>query len=83
MVGQRLGLQVYTYRASDYTKESKYMADNVWSRWVRFRCTVQHFVDAGEAYISPDIEIDIDAVQTTGDDIVDISHILIENEDDE
>jgi hypothetical protein len=83
MVGQRLGLQVYTYRASDYTKESKYMADNVWSRWVRFRCTVQHYVPAEEAYITPDIELDIQAVQTTGDDIVDISHILIENEDDE
>lgn len=83
MVGQRLGLQVYTYRASDYTKESKYMADNVWSRWVRFRCVVQHYVPAAEEYISPDILLDIDAVQADGDVIVDISQILIENEDDD
>jgi hypothetical protein len=83
MVGQRLGLQVYTYRASDYTKESKYMADNVWSRWVRFRCVVQHYVPAAEEYITPDIELDIQAVQSTGDVIVDVSHIEIESEDDE
>ena len=68
MVGQKLGLQVYTYRASDYTKESKYMADNVWSRWVRFRCTVQHYVPAAEEYIEPEMEIQIDAVQTDGDE---------------
>jgi hypothetical protein len=83
MVGQRLGLQVYTYRASDYTKESKYMAENVWSRWVRFRCTVQHYVPAAEEYITPDIVLDIQAVQTTEDVIVDITHIEIESEDDE
>lgn len=83
MVGQRLGLQVYTYRASDYNKESKYMADNVWSRWVRFRTTVQHYVPASEEYITPDVELDIQAAQTTGDDIVDISHIIIESDDEE
>lgn len=81
MVGQKLGLQVYTYRASDYNKESKYMADNVWSRWVRFRTTVQHYVDASEEYISPGMELDIQAVQATGDVIVDISHIEIDNEE--
>lgn len=73
MVGQRLGLQVYTYSASDYTKESKYMAENVWSRWVRFRCTVQHYVQATEEYVTPELEIQIEAVQTDGDDEVIIS----------
>lgn len=73
MVGQKLGLQVYTYSASDYTKESKYMADNVWSRWVRFRCTVQHYVPAAEEYIAPEVEINIDAAQITGDDEINIS----------
>lgn len=73
MIGQKLGLQVYTYSASDYTKESKYMAENVWSRWVRFRCTVQHYVPAAEEYVTPEVKIEIDAVQSTGDDEVIIS----------
>jgi hypothetical protein len=71
--GHKLGLQLYTYRANDYNKESKYMADNVWSRWVRFRCTAQHYVDAGEAYIEPDIILDVDAVQSNGENITNIS----------
>lgn len=83
MVGHRLGLQMYTYRASDYNKESKYMGDNVWSRWVRFRCTVQHYIPGAEEYINPEIELDIQAVQTIGDTIVDISHIQIDNDDEE
>lgn len=60
MVARGLGLQLYTYRANEYNKESKYMADNVWSRWVRFRCTVQHYVD-GDTLSTPQIDYTIDA----------------------
>lgn len=61
-----LGLQLYTYRANEYNKESKYMADNVWSRWVRFRCTVQHYID-GDALTTPQIDygIDVESVDPT------------------
>jgi hypothetical protein len=40
-----LGLQLTTFSASEYNKDSQYMAENVWSRWVRFKCTVQNFLD--------------------------------------
>lgn len=60
LVGHELGLQLYTFRASDYNKESKYMADNVWSRWVRFRCTVQNYL-AGDEYVEPIIDISMNA----------------------
>lgn len=64
LLGRRLGLQLYTFRASDYNKESKYMADNVWSRWIRFRCTVQNYLD-GDEYNTPDeFIIDLDADNT-------------------
>lgn len=64
LLGRKLGLQLYTFRASDYNKESKYMADNVWSRWVRFRCTVQNYID-GTEYNTPDeFIIDLDADNT-------------------
>ncbi len=63
LLGRKLGLQLYTFRASDYNKESKYMGDNVWSRWIRFRATVQNYLD-GDEYIEPDIVIDLDADNT-------------------
>jgi hypothetical protein len=78
-LARKLGLQLFTFRANDYNKESRYMADNVWSRWVRFRCTVQHYVDADE-YIIPNITLDIDAAQQTGSNIVDTSDNQIDSE---
>ena len=56
MLGRKLGLQLFTFRANDYNKESKYMADNVWSRWIRFRTTVQNYID-GDEYIEADVEL--------------------------
>jgi hypothetical protein len=80
MVGRHLGLQLYTFRANEYNKESKYMADNVWSRWIRFRCTVQHYVD-GQDYIEPIIELDVDAASSNGEEpIVDITTITLDDE---
>lgn len=71
--GHGLGLQLYTFRASEYNKESKYMADNVWSRWIRFRCTVQNYLD-GDPYSDHDLELDIDVSSSTNiDDSINIS----------
>lgn len=74
-LGRKLGLQLYTYRANDYSKESKYMAENVWTRWIRFRCTVQHYI-GGDQYTEPSIVLDVDAQNQAGDDApTDISNI--------
>ena len=78
-LARKLGLQLYTYRANDYNKESKYMAENVWSRWVRFRCTVQHYI-GGDTYIEPTIILDVDADTQAGDGQTDISQIELDNE---
>lgn len=80
MLGHKLGLQLYTYRANDYNKESKYMAENVWTRWVRFRCTAQHYVEGGEPYTDATIVLDLDAAQAGSDDITNISDIEIDND---
>ena len=72
VLGRKLGLQIFTFRANDYNKESKYMADNVWSRWVRFRCTVQNYLD-GDVYVEPTLELDVDADTAEGGDVTDIS----------
>lgn len=64
-LARKLGLQLYTFRANDYNKESKYMDDNVWSRWIRFRCTVEHYI-GGDELTAADIELDIQAEQANG-----------------
>lgn len=43
LMAHRLGLKLHTFSASDYNKDAGKMAENVWTRWVRFRCTTQNF----------------------------------------
>lgn len=76
ITARNLGLQNYTFRANEYNKESKYMADNVWSRWVRFKCTVQNYLD-GEAYVSPGLDLSVDAESSANSTIVNITNINI------
>lgn len=45
-----VGLQNITFSASDYNKESKYMAENIWTRWMRLKCTIQNYLP-GEGLI--------------------------------
>lgn len=43
LMAERLGLKLHTTSASDYNKEAKYMTENIWTRWIRFRCTTQNW----------------------------------------
>jgi hypothetical protein len=79
VLGRGLGLQLFTFRASDYNKESKYMADNVWSRWIRFRCTVENYID-GEAYVEPIIEIKVEAENPDGDQSADVIEDILSDD---
>ena len=40
---ERLGLKMGTFSASDYTRDAEKAGNNVWTRWVRYRCTTQNF----------------------------------------
>jgi hypothetical protein len=46
LMANRLGLKLHTFSASDYNKDAGKMGENIWTRWVRFRCTTQNFWDA-------------------------------------
>ncbi len=37
----RLGLEMGTFSASDYSKDAEKVGNNVWTRWVRYRCITQ------------------------------------------
>jgi len=45
-MAHRLGLKLHTFSASDYNKDNNKATENIWTRWVRFRCTTQNFWDA-------------------------------------
>ena len=67
---RKLGLQLTTFSASEYNKDSQYMAENVWSRWVRFKCTVQNFLD-GDDYTEIE-DINVHLQNNRKDDIDDL-----------
>ena len=39
-IARNLGIEIQTYSASDWQKDSAKMPDNIWTRWMRMRCTV-------------------------------------------
>lgn len=43
LIAERLGLKLQTWNASDYSKNHSYMAENVFTRWIRFRCITQNY----------------------------------------
>ena len=54
MLLDKLGLKLVTFSASDYNKESRYMTENIWTRWVRVKCTIQNTVSAQREPIQVD-----------------------------
>jgi hypothetical protein len=56
---EKLGLQLQTVSASDYSPDQKYMTDNVYTRWIKFRCTVQNTWKQLEGTVN-DIEVKVD-----------------------
>lgn len=57
---ERLGLKMGTYSASDYSRDAERMGNNIWTRWIRYRCTTQNFW-GGEAFTQQFDEIHTDA----------------------
>lgn len=58
LMAHRLGLKLHTFSASDYNKDANKMTENIWTRWVRFRCTTQNFWDAERFQEIADANID-------------------------
>ena len=58
LMAHRLGLKLHTFSASDYNKDNNKMTENIWTRWVRFRCTTQNFWDAERFQEIVDLNVD-------------------------
>ena len=55
-VARSLGIEIQTYSASDWQKDSAKMPDNIWTRWMRMRCTVFNTWQADEFQTITDLE---------------------------
>jgi len=68
-LAESLGLQLHSFSASDYNKRSELMVDNVWVRWLRFRCTVENFFKQDDLLDITDIEVapEVDGAESPGD----------------
>lgn len=70
LTAERLGLKLQTFSASDYNKDAAKMTDNIWTRWIRFRCTTENFwsQNQGLKYIA-DVNTDLAIDQPYAHDI--------------
>lgn len=58
LMAHRLGLKLQTYSASDYSKDNLKMAENIWTRWIRFRCTTENFWQGDSFADIEDLNVD-------------------------
>jgi hypothetical protein len=63
LFAEKLGLRLQTFTASDWDKRPEYMTENVWTRWIRFRCIIQNFWD-GEVKEDHEVETTIEVEST-------------------
>lgn len=57
---EQFDIQLHTWSASDYSKQDQYKSENIWTRWIKFKCTTQNFFDdesKDEYEVDMDIEI--------------------------
>lgn len=59
-VARSLGIEIQTYSASDWQKDASKMPENIWTRWLRMRCTVFNTWDADRFQVATDIETSIE-----------------------
>jgi hypothetical protein len=58
LMAHRLGLKLHTFSASDYQKDNSKMTENIWTRWIRFRCTTENFWAADRFSEIDDVNLD-------------------------
>lgn len=79
LMADRFNMKLHTFSASDYSKDAKYMAENIFTRWIRFRCTTQNFwkqdsfTDVDEINLDPRFDLGPGEIDYSSD--VDISQV--------
>lgn len=76
LYAERLGIQLQTWNASDYSKQHQYMAENIFTRWVRFRCTTENFWSQETLQQMEEVEADLEG--SSSDDPEDIDKVPLD-----
>lgn len=66
-LSEKLGLQLHTWQASDHQRVDRKLAENIWTRWVRFKCTTQNWLDDEEFTQVDGLDVDL-TVERVGDE---------------
>ena len=57
---EALGMQLYTFSATDYSRENARLPDNMFTRYIRLRTIVQNFWDAEDYMDIDDMDVSVD-----------------------
>lgn len=68
-MAERFGLRLHTFSASDYNKDASKMTENIWTRWVRYRCTTQNYWAADKYLDIEEINTDVAVLSPPSSDI--------------
>lgn len=67
-LAEKLGMQLHTWSASDQRRVDTKLAENIWTRWVRFKCTTQNWL-ADENFTEVlDVDADLEFDRIGSDD---------------
>jgi hypothetical protein len=61
----RLGLEMGTFSASDYSKDAEKMGNNIWTRWVRYRCITQNDWAADNLSTIDEVDVEVEEESST------------------
>lgn len=75
---ERLGLKLHTWSASDYSRDNGKLAENIFTRWVRFKCTTQNFLADEELQAADSVATNIYGQPSTSTDPNDVTPTNIE-----
>jgi len=70
-LAEDLGIKLQTFNGSDYGRKIEWMPENIWSRWIRFKCTVENMWGSSDLFEADSVEIDLDA--ESNEILVDVS----------
>jgi hypothetical protein len=60
LYAESLGLRLQTFTASDWDRRQEYSTENIWTRWIRFRCTTQNFWSGDQGITPTEVELEVE-----------------------